>query len=173
MPQYRRVGDVPPKRHTVHRSSTGRLAEELMGEEGFSGASSLLYHRFSPSGFSSAESVVIPRDCPAPNNALLPCISASGASARPATPSRAGGRCSATPTSRSPGCMPPDRASCTATPAATRSCSLPRAEPSSSRSSDASRSLRAITSSCRPRRRIAGSWRRGRYGCWSWRRAVT
>ena len=43
-----------------------------MGEEGFSGASSLLYHRFSPSAILSAESVVIPRECPAPNDTLLP-----------------------------------------------------------------------------------------------------
>ena len=50
MPYYRRVGDVPRKRHTVHRDPTvDRLLEELMGVEGFSGASSLLYHRRSPS----------------------------------------------------------------------------------------------------------------------------
>jgi homogentisate 1,2-dioxygenase len=72
VPHYRRVGDIPPKRHTVHRSPSGRLAEELMGEEGFSGASSLLYHRYSPSAILSAETVVIARDCPAPNDALRP-----------------------------------------------------------------------------------------------------
>lgn len=50
MTHYRRVGHVPPKRHTVHRDEAGnRLPEELMGTEGFSGASSLLYHRHSPS----------------------------------------------------------------------------------------------------------------------------
>ncbi|HLN06594.1 MAG TPA: cupin domain-containing protein [Acidimicrobiales bacterium] len=72
MPQYRRVGDVPAKRHVVHQSPTGRLAEELMGEEGFSGASSLLYHRSSPSAILSAEAIVTPRECPTPNEALRP-----------------------------------------------------------------------------------------------------
>jgi homogentisate 1,2-dioxygenase len=50
MAYYRRVGDVPPKRHTQFRQPDGRLyAEELMGEEGFSSDSSLLYHRGVPS----------------------------------------------------------------------------------------------------------------------------
>ena len=46
MAHYRAVGDVPPKRHTQHRDPDGKLyREELMGEEGFSSDSSLLYHR--------------------------------------------------------------------------------------------------------------------------------
>lgn len=50
MAHYRSVGSVPPKRHTQHRYGDGRLAfEELMGEEGFSSDSSLLYHRNLPS----------------------------------------------------------------------------------------------------------------------------
>jgi homogentisate 1,2-dioxygenase len=50
MAYYRCVGDVPPKRHTQHRDPQGALyAEELMGEEGFSSDSSLLYHRGLPS----------------------------------------------------------------------------------------------------------------------------
>ncbi len=50
MPHYRRVGDVPAKRHVRHTGPDGgQLFEELMGEEGFAGASSLLYHRHSPS----------------------------------------------------------------------------------------------------------------------------
>ena len=50
MPHYRTVGDVPRKRHTVTRDATGeRLLEELMGQEGFSSRSSLLYHRHAPS----------------------------------------------------------------------------------------------------------------------------
>jgi len=50
MPYYRRVGSVPAKRHTDHRSATGqRYTEELIGRHGFSGDSSLLYHRDSPS----------------------------------------------------------------------------------------------------------------------------
>ncbi|MEU6841077.1 cupin domain-containing protein [Streptomyces sp. NPDC046716] len=55
MPHYRSVGDVPPKRHTQHRDADGRLRfEELMGEEGFSADSSLLYHREIPSAITDA-----------------------------------------------------------------------------------------------------------------------
>ncbi len=43
-----------------------------MGEEGFSGASSLLYHRFSPSAILSAEAIVMERAVPAPNDSLRP-----------------------------------------------------------------------------------------------------
>ena len=50
MPYYHRAGSVPPKRHTQHRDPEGNLYyEELMGEEGFSSDSSLLYHRHIPS----------------------------------------------------------------------------------------------------------------------------
>ncbi|MEY2418980.1 MAG: homogentisate 1,2-dioxygenase, partial [Actinomycetota bacterium] len=53
---YRRVGHVPPKRHTVHRDADGtRLLEELVGQEGFSDVSSLLYHRRSPSALVSID----------------------------------------------------------------------------------------------------------------------
>ena len=49
MPFYRRVGEVPRKRHArFPRPDGGLYAEELMGEEGFSSSSSLLYHRHSP-----------------------------------------------------------------------------------------------------------------------------
>jgi len=62
VPWYRSVGDVPHKRHTAHRAPDGRLyAEELMGEEGFSAASSLLYHREIPSA------IVDSRDWPLPD----------------------------------------------------------------------------------------------------------
>ena len=55
MPFYRSVGDIPPKRHTQFRQADGTLyAEELMGEEGFSSDSSLLYHRGIPSAMSDA-----------------------------------------------------------------------------------------------------------------------
>ena len=48
---YRQVGEVPPKRHTQFRRPTAALYyEELMGEEGFSSDSSLLYHREHPVG---------------------------------------------------------------------------------------------------------------------------
>ena len=49
MPFYRCVGDVPRKRHTIHHVDGAMAFEELMGTDGFSGASSLLYHRHSPS----------------------------------------------------------------------------------------------------------------------------
>ncbi|HEY3261185.1 MAG TPA: cupin domain-containing protein [Pseudonocardiaceae bacterium] len=50
MPYYRTAGEVPHKRHTQFRRPDGGLyCEELMGEEGFSSASSLLYHRAIPS----------------------------------------------------------------------------------------------------------------------------
>ncbi len=50
MAHYRSVGALPQKRHTQHRDADGRLYyEELMGEEGFSSDSSLLYHLGVPS----------------------------------------------------------------------------------------------------------------------------
>jgi len=53
---YRSVGQVPRKRHTQFRQPDGRLyAEELMGEEGFSSDSALLYHRELPTRICRAE----------------------------------------------------------------------------------------------------------------------
>jgi homogentisate 1,2-dioxygenase len=73
MPYYRRVGDVPPKRHTQFRAPEGQLyAEELMGQEGFSSASSLLYHRHPPTALLGAESVVETEPKLVPNQPLLP-----------------------------------------------------------------------------------------------------
>lgn len=55
MAYYRAAGSVPPKRHTQHRAPSGGLYyEELMGEEGFSSDSSLLYHRAIPSAIVDA-----------------------------------------------------------------------------------------------------------------------
>jgi len=55
MPYYLRAGTVPPKRHTVHHLIDGGLAyEEVIGEEGFAGAASLLYHRGVPSAMIDA-----------------------------------------------------------------------------------------------------------------------
>jgi len=49
MPFYHRVGAVPPKRHTQFRRPDGALyTEELIGNEGFTGAASLLYHHNPP-----------------------------------------------------------------------------------------------------------------------------
>ncbi len=70
---YQRVGDVPAKRHTFHRGRDGgRLAEELMGEQGFSGASSLLYHLHSPSAVTAITAVPVERSALGPNHPLLP-----------------------------------------------------------------------------------------------------
>lgn len=61
MTHYRRVGDIPRKRHTAHRGPDGTLyAEELMGQEGFSSASALLYHRRPPSALVAIEAVEAP-----------------------------------------------------------------------------------------------------------------
>jgi len=50
MAHYRQVGTIPAKRHTQFRNDDGGLHyEELMGEEGFSSDSSLLYHVGVPS----------------------------------------------------------------------------------------------------------------------------
>ncbi|WP_040493168.1 homogentisate 1,2-dioxygenase [Ilumatobacter nonamiensis] len=58
MAHYRRMGNVPPKRHTHHHDESGhRYAEELMGQEGFSANSSLLYHRNSPSALADIEAL--------------------------------------------------------------------------------------------------------------------
>jgi homogentisate 1,2-dioxygenase len=73
MTYYVRVGDVPRKRHTWHQGPDGhRLAEELMGEEGFNGASSLLYHRHSPSAITGVETWHTDRSALAANDPLLP-----------------------------------------------------------------------------------------------------
>jgi homogentisate 1,2-dioxygenase len=70
---YVRVGDIPKKRHTWHRAQDGsRYAEELMGEEGFSGASSLLYHRNSPSAITGVDPAGVARAELTLNHPLLP-----------------------------------------------------------------------------------------------------
>jgi homogentisate 1,2-dioxygenase len=49
MPIYHRLGNIPQKRHTVFKSSTGQFYyEQLFGTEGFHGMSSLLYHIHRP-----------------------------------------------------------------------------------------------------------------------------
>ena len=73
MPFYRSVGSVPPKRHTQHRDPEGRLyREELMGEEGFSSDSSLLYHRGVPSGIVDSQVWELPDQSRTPNHPLKP-----------------------------------------------------------------------------------------------------
>jgi homogentisate 1,2-dioxygenase len=73
MAYYRQVGEVPDKRHTQFRDSAGRLyREELMGEEGFSSDSSLLYHRGVPSALTAAEVWELPDQTRTPNHPLVP-----------------------------------------------------------------------------------------------------
>ncbi|ROT28068.1 homogentisate 1,2-dioxygenase [Micromonospora sp. HM5-17] len=73
MPYYRRVGEVPRKRHTQFRQPDGSLyAEELMGQEGFSSDSSLLYHRHLPTAIVAAEEFTPPTWARVPNRPLKP-----------------------------------------------------------------------------------------------------
>ncbi len=73
MPFYRSIGSVPPKRHTQHRDPEGRLYhEELMGEEGFSSDSSLLYHVGVPSGIVDSQVWELPDQSRTPNHPLKP-----------------------------------------------------------------------------------------------------
>jgi homogentisate 1,2-dioxygenase len=73
MAHYQLRGSVPPKRHTQHRDAGGRLYyEELMGEEGFSSDSSLLYHRGIPSSMVDARPWELPDQTTRPNSPLLP-----------------------------------------------------------------------------------------------------
>ena len=73
MAHYRRAGSIPPKRHTQHRSPDGALyREELMGEEGFSSDSSLLYHVGVPSAVLEARRWELPDQTTTPNEPLLP-----------------------------------------------------------------------------------------------------
>jgi homogentisate 1,2-dioxygenase len=75
MPYYRRVGQVPRKRHSQFRDADGcLLSEELVGEDGFFAASSLLYHRRLPNALVAAEAIEVPALTAdtAPNLPLLP-----------------------------------------------------------------------------------------------------
>jgi homogentisate 1,2-dioxygenase len=56
MPIYHTLGQVPKKRHTVFRKPNGGIyAEELMGHEGFTGTSALLYHTHPPTTVKSVK----------------------------------------------------------------------------------------------------------------------
>ncbi|RZS45237.1 homogentisate 1,2-dioxygenase [Herbihabitans rhizosphaerae] len=73
MPYYRRVGEIPRKRHTQFRSPAGALyAEELMGVEGFSSDSALLYHRHLPTAIVNSEVMEDFRGELVPNHPLKP-----------------------------------------------------------------------------------------------------
>ncbi len=73
MPTYRAIGELPPKRHTQFRQPDGALyTEELMGEEGFSSDSSLLYHRGDPSAITDSRVWEPPSVATTPNHPLKP-----------------------------------------------------------------------------------------------------
>ncbi|MCJ8503979.1 homogentisate 1,2-dioxygenase [Kocuria flava] len=73
MAYYRQLGPVPQQRHTLFKDSDGNvLYEELMGEEGFSLDSSLLYHKHIPSALVGARSWELPDQSLTPNDPLLP-----------------------------------------------------------------------------------------------------
>ncbi|WP_310528457.1 homogentisate 1,2-dioxygenase domain-containing protein [Nocardioides sp.] len=71
MAHYRSVGAIPPTRHTQHRAADGTLFfEELMGEEGFSSDSSLLYHRGVPSALVDSQVWELADQSRTPNHPL-------------------------------------------------------------------------------------------------------
>jgi homogentisate 1,2-dioxygenase len=73
MPHYRRVGEVPAKRHVQFRQEGGALyTEELMSSAGFSEESALLYHRHSPMAILSAEELDSPAEVLHDNTPVLP-----------------------------------------------------------------------------------------------------
>src|SRR5215211_405064 len=73
MPYYRAVAEIPRKRHTQFRKPDGGLyAEELMGVEGFSSDSALLYHGNLPTAIVDAETVPDAGRSTAPNLPLKP-----------------------------------------------------------------------------------------------------
>jgi len=73
MPYYRQVGALPPKRHTQFRKTDGGLyAEELMGADGFSAESALLYHEHLPTAIVDSRVWDEPAEALAANHPLLP-----------------------------------------------------------------------------------------------------
>jgi len=73
MAYYRQVGEVPAKRHTALRDASGALRyEELMGEEGFTSDSSLLYHSGVPSAIVDSQVWELPDQSTTPNHPLKP-----------------------------------------------------------------------------------------------------
>jgi homogentisate 1,2-dioxygenase len=73
MAHYRALGRLPRQRHTQLRDDEGHLfREELMGEEGFSSDSSLLYHRGVPSAITDSQVWELPDQSRTPNHPLKP-----------------------------------------------------------------------------------------------------
>ncbi len=138
MTYYRRVGEVPAKRHTAFRDDAGALRyEELMGEEGFSSDSSLLYHSRRALGDRGQPGLGAARpdaDREPPAQASPPAAPAAVRrdrdGGRTSTPSSTAGSCSATPTCGSPTSWPTPPRRTTATRSATSaSTSRPAAAP--------------------------------------------
>jgi homogentisate 1,2-dioxygenase len=56
MPYYHTLGKIPKKRHIAFRKPDGGLyAEQLVGHEGFTGTSALLYHTYAPTTVKSVK----------------------------------------------------------------------------------------------------------------------
>jgi homogentisate 1,2-dioxygenase len=73
MAHYRALGRLPRQRHTQLRDDDGHLfREELMGEEGFSSDSSLLYRRGVPSAITDSTVWQLPDQSRTPNHPLKP-----------------------------------------------------------------------------------------------------
>src|SRR6478736_467177 len=73
MAHYRALGRLPRQRHTQLRDDDGHLfREELMGEEGFSSDSSLLYRRGVPSAIVDSQVWDLPDQSRTPNHPLKP-----------------------------------------------------------------------------------------------------
>lgn len=73
MAHYRALGRLPRQRHTQLRDDDGHLfREELMGEEGFSSDSSLLYRRGVPSAITDSRVWELPDQSRVPNHPLKP-----------------------------------------------------------------------------------------------------
>jgi homogentisate 1,2-dioxygenase len=70
MPVYHTLGKLPRKRHQVFRQSSGELySEELMGNMGFTGPASLLYHVHRPTEIGEVrqlKSTALEAACPEP-----------------------------------------------------------------------------------------------------------
>ena len=155
MPNYRRVGDVPRKRHTLHRRRRRGCRRGADGRRrGSRDRRALLYHRHSPSAIVRIEPVDAADGCahaePA-GHARTTCAPASWPRGDRRRCDGRARRCSATTTCASPS-RPrrDDRARCTATPSATSSSTCRRARPCSRACSGACRSAPATTSSSPP-----------------------
>ena len=73
MAHYRALGRLPRQRHTQLRDDDGHLfREELMGEEGFSSDSSLLYRRGVPSAITASTVWELADQTRTPNHPLKP-----------------------------------------------------------------------------------------------------